>query len=192
MKKLAVILLASLTIFALTGCGSGKDSDASKEGEASKYSDALEVMNAVLEVYTDDQRFAIAGGDSSNMTEDAPGKFDVSKTEELDYMLGLPADQAAVIDDAASMVHMMNANTFTGAVYHLTEGTDVTAFADAVKANILARQWMCGFPDKLLIIDVDGRYVITAFGEAGIMEIFKTNALSALSDAQVITEDPIL
>ena len=107
-------------------------------------------------------------------------------------MLGLPADQAAVIDDAASMVHMMNANTFTGAVYHLTEGTDVTAFADAVKANILARQWMCGFPDKLLIIDVDGRYVITAFGEAGIMEIFKTNALSALSDAQVITEDPIL
>ena len=87
---------------------------------------------------------------------------------------------------------MMNANTFTGAVYHLTEGTDVTAFADAVKANILARQWMCGFPDKLLIIDVDGRYVITAFGEAGIMEIFKTNALSALSDAQVITEDPIL
>ena len=192
MKKLAVILLASLTIFALTGCGSGKDSDASKEGEASKYSDALEVMNAVLEVYTDDQRFAIAGGDSSNTTEDAPGKFDVSKTEELDYMLGLPADQAAVIDDAASMVHMMNANTFTGAVYHLTEGTDVTAFADAVKANILARQWMCGFPDKLLIIDVDGRYVITAFGEAGIMEIFKTNALSALSDAQVITEDPIL
>ena len=184
MKKLAVILLASLTIFALTGCGSGKDSDASKEGEASKYSDALEVMNAVLEVYTDDQRFAIAGGDSSNMTEDAPGKFDVSKTEELDYMLGLPADQAAVIDDAASMVHMMNANTFTGAVYHLTEGTDVTAFADAVKANILARQWICGFPDKLLIIDVDGRYVITAFGEAGIMEIFKTNALSALSDAR--------
>lgn len=192
MKKLTAILLTSLTILALAGCGNGKDSEASNEGETSKYTDALEVLNTVLEVYTDDQRFAIAGGDSDNMTMDGPGKFDVTKTDQLDYTLGLPADQAAVIDDAASMLHMMNANTFTGAAYHLTEGTDINAFAEAVKTNILARQWICGFPDKLLIIDVDGRYVITAFGQAEIMETFKTNALSALSDAQVITEEPII
>lgn len=192
MKKLTAILLTSLTILALAGCGNGKDSEASNEGETSKYTDALEVLNTVLEVYTDDQRFAIAGGDSDNMTMDGPGKFDVTKTDQLDYTLGLPADQAAVIDDAASMLHMMNANTFTGAAYHLTEGTDINAFAEAVKTNILARQWVCGFPDTLLIIDVDGRYVITAFGQAEIMETFKTNALSALSDAQVITEEPII
>ena len=48
---------------------------------------------------------------------DAPGKFDISKTEELGITLGLPEDLWDDIDDAASMVHMMNANTFTGAVY---------------------------------------------------------------------------
>ena len=36
--------------------------------------------------------------------------------------LGLPESEAANIDDAASMVHMMNANTFTGAAYRLKSG----------------------------------------------------------------------
>ena len=89
------------------------------------------------------------------------------------------------------MVHMMNANTFTGAAYRLKEGTDMNGFADAAKSAILGKQWLCGQPDTLVIINVDGRYVITAYGEAGIMEIFKNNALTALEGAQVLTESPI-
>ena len=122
---------------------------------------------------------------------DAPGKFDITKTEELNLVLGLPESEAANIEDAASMVHMMNANTFTGAAYRLKDGTDTEQFAEAVKDNILARQWMCGQPDTLVIIDAGGGYVVTAFGEAEIMELFKTNALSALTGAEVIVETPI-
>ena len=85
----------------------------------------------------------------------------------------------------------MNANTFTGAAYRLKDGTDTEQFAEAVKDNILARQWMCGQPDTLVIIDAGGGYVVTAFGEAEIMELFKTNALSALTGAEVIVETPI-
>ena len=36
-----------------------------------------------------------------------------------------------------------------------------------------------------------GGYVVTAFGQAEIMELFKTNALSALSGAKVVTETPV-
>ena len=43
-----------------------------------------------------------------------------------------------------------------------------------------------------MIINVDGRYVITAFGAAELMEDFKTNVLSALDGAQVITEAPVV
>ena len=86
----------------------------------------------------------------------------------------------------------MNANTFTGGAYRLKDGTDVDAFADAVKENIKNRQWMCGFPDTLLIIRVDGSYVITAFGNAEIMDTFKANALSALDGAEVLVEEPIM
>ena len=90
------------------------------------------------------------------------------------------------------MVHLMNANTFTGAAYRIKEGVDMNAFADAVKSCILAKQWICGQPDTMVIINVDGRYVITAFGAAELMEDFKTNVLSALDGAQVITEAPVV
>lgn len=131
------------------------------------------------------------GGDQENAVMDAPGKFDISKTEELKMNLGLPESQIASVDDAASMIHMMNANTFTGAAYHLKDGTDLDAFAEEVKTNILNTQWICGFPDTLLIINAGGGYVITAYGQGDIMESFKTKVQSALEGSEVMVEVPI-
>ena len=160
-------------------------------GGESRYAEALDVLNEVIKVYGEDELFSMYGGDQENAVMDGPGKFDIAKTEELESVYGLAADQSSNIEDAATMVHLMNANTFTGAVYRIKEGVDMNAFADALKSCILARQWICGQPDTLVLINVDGRYIITAFGEAGIIENFKTNALSALSGAQVITEAPV-
>ena len=191
MKKAAVFFLTVMMIFALSGCGQQNRTGESQGSEEIKYAKALDVLQEVKNVYAKDDLFAMYGGDQENSVMDAPGAFDISKTEELETMLGLPADQIANIDDAASMVHMMNANTFTGAAYRLKDGQDMNAFADAVKAGILNRQWICGQPDTLIIINVDGKYVITAYGAADLMETFKNNALSALDGAQVITEAPV-
>ncbi len=188
MKKLAVLAVATAMVFSLFGCGGKQESQA---GGESKYTDSLAVLSQVVEAYGEDELFSMYGGDQENAVMDAPGKFDISKTEELENVLGLPSDQISNIEDGASMVHMMNANTFTGGAFRLKEDADVDAFADSVKSCILAKQWICGQPDTLVIINVDGRYVITAYGEAGIMEIFKKNALSALDGAQVIIEAPI-
>lgn len=192
MKKVAVLLLSAMMIFILPGCG-GKQNDSQDEqgsGE-SQFGEALDVLNEVVKAYAEDELFAMYGGDQENAVMDAPGKFDISKMEELENIYGLPADLSSDIEDAATMVHMMNANTFTGAAYRLREGTDLNAFADSVKSCILAKQWICGQPDSLLIINVDGRYVITAFGAAELMEDLKTNTLNAISGAQVIVETPI-
>ncbi len=190
MKKMTMLLMAVMMLVT-TGCG-GKQNGPGQGGGESQYADALEVLSGVVKVYSENELFAMYGGDQDNAVMDAPGKFDITKTEELESVLGLPRDQAANIEDAASMVHMMNANTFTGAAYRLKEGTDMNGFADAAKSAILGKQWICGQPDTLVIINVDGRYVITAYGEAGIMEIFKNNALTALEGAQVLTESPIV
>ncbi len=192
MKKMTVLLLAAAMIYALSGCG-GKQGGAAEQGSGeSKYGEALEVLSEVVKAYDENDLFSMYGGNQENAVMDAPGKFDIGKTEELDISLGLPADQVSNIEDAASMVHMMNANTFTGAAYRLKAGTDMDAFAEAVKAGLLARQWICGQPDTMVIINVDGRYVLTAFGAAELMEIFKNNALAALEGAQVIIEAPIV
>ena len=37
------------------------------------------------------------------------------------YMLYIPAENVSMIDEAASLIHAMNANTFTGAAFHLTD-----------------------------------------------------------------------
>ena len=193
MKKVITLLLAVMMALALAGCG-GKQNDSKEgqEGGESKYAEALEVLNEIVKAYNEDQLFAMYGGNQENAVMDAPGKFDVSKTDELENVYGLPADQSANIEDAASMVHMMNANTFTGIVCRLKDGVDMDAFVDSVKSSILARQWICGQPDTLVSINVDGRYVAVAFGVAEMMEDFKTNALSALNGSQVITEAPVV
>ena len=189
MKKTVMFIMTAVMVFSLSGCGGKEENQSGKE---SLYADGLAVLNQVVKAYSEDELFAMYGGDQDNAVMDAPGKFDVTKTEELESVLGLPRDQAANIEDAASMVHMMNANTFTGAAYRLKEGTDMNGFADAAKSAILGKQWICGQPDTLVIINVDGRYVITAFGAAELMEDFKTNVLSALDGAQVITEAPVV
>lgn len=192
MKKIAVFILAAAIIFSLPGCGKQQDiSEKNQESAESVYDKPIDVLTKIVDVYRKDDLFAMYGGNQENAVMDAPGEFDVGKTEELENTLGLPQDQVSNITDAASMVHMMNGNIFTGAAYCLKDDVDVEAFADSVKSCILGKQWLCGQPDTLLIIQVDGSYVVTAYGEAGIIEVFKTNALSVLDGAQIITETPI-
>ncbi|MCI9417416.1 MAG: hypothetical protein HFI82_08400 [Eubacterium sp.] len=192
MKRAIVAVLTAAVLFSLSGCG-GKQgsSESNQESEVSEYAEPLEALEEIMAVYDEEDLFAMYGGNQENPVMDAPGKFDISKTEELENIFGLPQDQISNIEDAASMVHMMNANTFTGAAYRLKDGVDPDDFAEAVKTSVLAKQWLCGQPDTLLIADVDGSCVITAFGEAAIMENFKYHLLSVHEDAEVITEAPI-
>ena len=179
----------------LVGCSGNNGSSnhgGSGDGSTSSYSSAVEVLETVYGVYSEDQKFPIGGGDSEHMTTDAPGAFDVSKTEELTSTLSLPESETTHIDDAASMIHMMNANTFTGAAYHLTGDVSADEFADALKEGILAKQWICGMPDTLVVINVDGQYVIAAYGADDLVETFKDNALSALDGAEAIIDTPVV
>lgn len=148
------------------------------------------LLSSIYNAFAEDQKFPIGGGDSANLVMDAPGAFDITNVEELESSLGFPSSQAANIDGAASMIHMMNANTFTGAAYHLIDGADADAFAEAVKETVLAKQWICGMPDTLVILSADG-YIITAYGNAELIENFKTTALSAVSGSELILETPI-
>lgn len=194
MKKIIsyITMTTLLLVLSMTMTGCGRSSDTSEGSKAeSAYEDALAVLTAVVGAYTGDELFAMYGGDQANAVMDAPGKFDITQAEELEFTLGLPPEQAESVEDAASMVHMMNGNIFTGAAYRLKADTDREAFAEAYKTYTLDRQWICGQPDTLLIVDVDGTYVITAYGEAETMELFKNHALSALTGAQVMVESPI-
>lgn len=189
MKKLFALLMASVLVFSLTACGPKEENqDADVKIEVA---DATELLTNVWDSYGEDEKFAVMGGDYVTMVDNAPGKFDIADAESIDSMLGVPADALSSIDDAASLVHMMNANTFTAGAYHLAADADMTAYADALKENIMNRQWMCGFPDTLIIVSVGDEYVISAFGAADVIETFKTKITESYGIASVIVEESL-
>lgn len=190
MKKLVAILLCAAIGISVMGCGDKKEPE-NRADAASKYESALDVLTTVADAYAEDQKFPMAGGDSENMSTEGPAAFDISKTEELTTSLTLPESEIKHIDDAASLVHMMNANIFTGAAYHLTDDADMKDFSKAVEENVLSKQWICGMPDTLVILKADDEYVVTAYGEAEIMETFKENAEASLDGSEVILETSV-
>ena len=209
-KKIALLLLTTMAI-SLVGCGE-KDTtenndtvvedsivddttdntdDTDSTDDVVSTEGAEGVLNAIWATYEEENMFAAGGGDSQNMVMDGPGKFDATNTEELDVTLGFPTDYVDKIDDAASLMHMMNANTFTGGVFHVTNADDVSAVCDALKENIMNRQWMCGFPETLIIVTVDDNYVISAFGNGQIIETFKNKISGVYDNATVVYEESL-
>ncbi len=190
MKKIIAMILAAACIFAFAGCGSS-DAPAGDQGqtEAATYADATEVLTTVWNTYGEDQKFMVWGGDSANMVDGAPGAFDLAAAEELTANIVISAEQAANIDNAATLMHGMNLNMFTGAAFHTSE--DVAAFADAYAAALGANHWMCGSPETYVIIDAGNGYVVTAFGAADLISTFEANALASLTGATVVKSGAI-
>ena len=70
------------------------------------------------------------------------------------------------------------------------EGGGVLANQAPHQVDLL--QWICGMPDTLVVINVDGQYVIAAYGADDLVETFKDNALSALDGAEAIIDTPVV
>ncbi len=152
--------------------------------------DPLDLLTTVWGTYAEEEKFAIAGGDYDNMTMDVPGAFTHENAEYLDSLLGVPADIVANIESAASFMHMMNQNTFTCGAFNLVDGADAQAFIEALKTNIMNRQWMCGFPDTLVIMQLNDT-VISAFGNAELIENFKNKVDLAYTNVGVVVEESL-
>ena len=196
-KRLGIIGLAMMTMLAVAGCGEDKDATTVATTEATteaavEITDSLEIFTTVWGTYGDEEKFSIAGGDYNNSVMDAPGAFNVSDVESLDAMLGVPADAASYVDDAASMMHMMNANTFTAGAYRVTDAANQQDFCDKLKDNIMNRQWMCGFPDTLVIVSIGDNYVVSAFGNAEIIDTFKTKLTAEYPMSEIVYEESLV
>ena len=186
MKKLISLILAAVMVMSLAACGSKTDNGGSGD-QAYTPASALDLLEKVWAAFPEDNKFPAGGGDYSeeNNKEDAPGVYDLTDRAAVDSALGLP--ETAKVDQAASLVHMMNQNTFTAAAYHCTD--DPAALATALRYNIQQRQWMCGFPDKVAVIVV-GEYVVSVFGAEDLVDDF-TTTLNGITGAKPVYDEAI-
>ena len=142
--------------------------------------DPLSILSTVWNTYSEDEMFA--------STE--PMSMDVGDTDTLVYQLTFPADDAALIDSAAALLHMMNMNTFTCGALRTASADDAAKLASDLRDAIQAKQWMCGFPDKLVIATMD-KYVIGMYGDEELINTFRDKLLASYSAAAVVYDEAI-
>ena len=184
MKKIISLVLAGVMVLGLAACGSSKPAETTLPTDTTPVettpvetnapetetnapaasTGAVAVLESIWNLYAEDEKFAVIGGNMESPVDGAPGNYDMAYAENLTWNLLVPEDQLANVDEAATMIHMMNANTFTCGVVHLVEGADAEAFANTMRDAIQGNQWMCGFPESLTVAVLEGGYVLIAFG----------------------------
>lgn len=172
MKKITALILTLVMVFALAACGSDQQKpDAAPEAAIGS---AEELLNNVWDKVSEDQKFPAMGGDFENSKDGMAGAFSMENMDAVTSNLHISAETAASVSEIASLIHLMNANTFTAAALKLNDGVNAEDVVNAVKADIESTQWMCGFPEYLVVYTV-GDYVVYAFGAEDLTnDIFRT------------------
>ena len=180
MKKITSLALALALALTLTACG--KKDNTAGSGDSSVPADATALLTAVWDAHSDDEKFPAAGGDYENPVEDAPGAVSIADADNLNYMLTLPVEDAAKIDGAASLSHMMNANTFTCGAFHVTSKDDVETVASDLRDAIQS---------KLVIFTYD-QYVVSLYGDEELVNTFRDKFTATYSDSTIAYDEAIL
>lgn len=189
MKKTVAILLTLMTLLA-AGCGS-KPAETPDEPQAPAFASAVELYTQIWDTLGEDRQFPAAGGDAEHEAE-APAKFALTKEnkETFEYLLHVTDELYDMLDDdAATLQHMMNTNTFSSAAAKLKDPSAAEEFAKAYKTAVQGQQWMCGFPDKVVVISVDD-YVIMAYGYEDIINDLVDACSVVAPGARVLVDAP--
>ena len=189
MKKFLALMLAAALSLSLVACGGNNDAkdDQPAGDQPAAITSALNLLETVWNDYGEDEKFSVVGGgpDAEQMVEDAPAAFDLTDRSLAQHNLVLP--ESAQVDDAASLTHMLNANTFTAAAYHATG--DVQALAAELRDAIQSNRWMCGFPDKV-VVAVRDEYVAIAFGADDLVDAF-AGRLSGIFGMELVYDEAV-
>jgi hypothetical protein len=158
-----------------------------------EFTDTADVINKVVDTYTEENKFFAVGGDINAPVDGKAGLMNLADTEVVNSMLHTNDELLAKVDEVASYVHAMNANTFTSGAFKLKSAGDAETFATSLKDSVLATQWMCGFPEKIVIFNVNGGdYVVYAIGNGEAIDYFKTQLTTVMGEsAVVVTEEAV-
>ena len=189
MKKLISLTLSAILCLSLfAGCGK-QETPATTETAAPAYGSAGELLEAGWATFPEDDRFPSAGVDEAHDTMDGPGAFDIATyADTFQYQTLVDENLTGKLTgDAATLIHMMNTNTFCSAAMQLTNAGEASSFAEIYKEIVQGNHWMCGFPDTVVVLNL-GQYILTAYGHDDLIQLFKSGAQSL--GATLLVEAP--
>lgn len=165
--------------------------DAPTTDDTASYFTAVELYELIWDNYGENNKFPVGGGDADNMAE-APALYQLNddNKDSFQYLLHVSDDEYAMLEnDAATLQHMMNTNTFCSAVVKLADPDKAADFAESYKTTVQAQHWMCGFPDTVVVISM-GDYVVMAYGLDDNIQNLITACQSVDANATVLVEAP--
>ena len=188
-KRILCATLAVVMVVALAACGAAPKDDANKVTIESP----VALLDSVWSTFAEEEKFPVMGGNNYEApVNDAAGEFDISDVEGATATLHITEDSLKLVDKVGTITHAMNANTFSAAAYHLADAANAETLANSLKDSIKSTQWMCGFPDTLIIFTVADEYVVAAFGNAEAIESFKTKLATVYGESAVLNVEESL
>ena len=212
MKKFALLLMAAALLSLLSGCRVSVEPNTTAHKTTAPImttahpvttnrptttvgvtgSESTGILSTVWDSYAQEERFAAYGGTVEQSVADAPGALDMTAVDELTNVYLIPVERLEEVAEAASLVHMMNSNIFTGVVLQLKPSGQLRAFADDWRGVIRENRWICGQPDRLLMVAVDETHLLMAFGSNEAMDTFRAKATAIYGQSKTLYDEPIV
>ncbi len=184
MKKILALVLAMIMVLSFAACGNNTPAEGETENNEVTVGSALEILETVWGQFGEDEKFFTMGGDYDNMVDGAPGA--VTNADFLNGVLLVPAGTETL--EAAALVHGMNLNSFTAGAFKVA---DAAAFAETMHEAIASNQWMCGFPEKMVIATFGNEYVLAMFGINDAINPFEEKLVAAYPEATIVYSEAI-
>ncbi len=196
MKKIVsimVVMSMSFVLVAFTGCGNAKDDSGDNSDGAVHIASAVDFYTKVWAAFGEENKFSSVGGDAEHSTE-GPGEFQLTEdnADSFKQLLFVTDELYDMLEnDAATLCHMMNSNTFSSAVAKLKDPAKSSEFANAYRDAIQKQHWMCGFPDKVVVISV-GDYVVMAYGLEENIDNLVAACAEVFAQSKVLVDAPAM
>lgn len=127
---------------------------------------------------------------SYEMPKNEPGMLSLDNFDEWETQTMLPADAVSQIQNAAIFYNLMNMNNGTFYAFKLKNESELPALADRMQSNIKSNYWICGFPERFLIMRADD-VMICAYGLETAMNAWKSAVSSVYKNTEVLYDEAL-
>lgn len=149
------------------------------------------ILGDIWAQYEPQEHFSVYGGMAEHPVPDAPGDLNPEKPEQWAAHCCFPMGCLQLVQEGASMTHLLNENLFTAVVVRVSEESAISTLIKDWRYGLQHGSWSAVVPERLVLAQVAERYLIMAVGSKENMHTFRRKLLQAYPTAKISYDEPI-